>query len=258
MMKNNIFKIGIIVVFITLFMACQKAEIPTYSGTAKIQFLDSLTQSYTFIFKKTTVVRDTFWIPVRVIGGTTDYDRPIKLVQVIDSANSRFAAKPGIHYVGFESPELQKLLVLKAGKVDGNIPIILLRDASLKVDSYHLKFAFVETDALGFGEGKALTKNIQFSDRFERFYSWRFDNYTASAFNNFAIYSPKKHQFMYEIIGEPIDENWYQLSSSAGALPHYRNIMRQALFNFNTNPANIASGAAPMLEAGVGSRAITF
>ncbi len=103
------------------------------------------------------------------------------------------------------------------------------------------------------------SKTIIFSDRLERFYSWRVDGTQAAAFNNFGKYSTRKHQFMVDILREQIDEAWYQAALSIGALQNYKNLLKDRLNAFNIDPVNIASGKAPMRETDVvGSPLITF
>lgn len=259
-----------------LFGSCKKSEIELYSSGARIQLLDSVTATFSFVYEPKTVVRDTFFLDVRTIGGLTDYDRAIKLEQVPEYRDSivfnpvtklpidtiKLAvpnqAQAGVHYVPFDSPEMKQLLVMKKGEVVAKLPIILIRDASLQNVSYRLRLALVANDDFALGETKSLVKTLSFSDRLERFYSWRFDNGTVGGFVNFGKYSTAKHQFMYDVIGEPIDEAWYQAIVLLGAQQHYKNLIKQALVVFNSDPANIASGKAPLREGGPGSLAVTF
>ncbi len=257
-------------------VACQKSEIPVYSGDTLVQFQDTIPQGYTFLYEPSSISRDTLWVPIRVIGGTTSHDRAVKLTQVqeyrdsliydqsgkqigIEKVPVLFTAVAGKHYVDFDQPAMKDLLVVKSGQVDALLPIILLRDPSLTNNSYRLRLSFAANDNFRLGDSKLLEKLIQFSDRYERFYSWRFDNYNAPAFGTFGKYSQRKHEFMYETLGEPITEEWYQALAKEGAQNHYQNIMREALSIFNNDPENIASGKAPMREtADEKSPLITF
>jgi len=258
----------IVTVYFFVFMAifsCKKAEIPVYSGEKQIQFIDTIPQGFTFLYHPSGVLQDTVWLPFRVIGGTSSTERFIKVKQVQEFRDSliyndakevidkkkvpvEFTAIPGKHYVGFDQPEIQKLLVIKPGQVEALLPVILLRDPNLKNNSYRLRLTFENNNEFTLGNKILVEKLIIFSDRFERFYSWRFDNYIAAAFNSFGKYSQRKHAFMYEIIGEPITEEWYIEVVREGSQNHFRNILREALANFNTNPENIASKKAPLRE----------
>lgn len=150
-------------------------------------------------------------------------------------------------------------MVIKANAVTAMIPVVLLRDVSLKTNSYRLKLQLVANDQFGLGETKSQSRAIRFSDRLERFYSWRFDTYVAPAFSYFGKYSTRKHQFMIDVLHQVIDEAWYQAASNIGALTNYKNLVKDALATYNADPTNIASGKAPMREADTaGSPLITF
>lgn len=274
-MKSSLYTFSFFVL-LCLSVSCKKSEIKLYNDGARIQLMDSISAAFSFIYEPKSVVRDTFFLDVRTIGGLTNYDRLIKLEQVpefrdsivfhpttklpVDTIKIAVAnqAQAGVHYVGFDSPEMKPLLVMKADQVTAKLPIILLRDASLENVSYRLRIAIRANDDFMLGETKSLAKTLSFSDRLERFYSWRLDNSTAPAWLAFGKYSTVKHQFMYEVIDEPIDEAWYQAVVSIGALQHYKNKLKQALIDFNKNPDNLSSGKAPLLEGGPGSVAITF
>jgi hypothetical protein len=106
----------------------------------------------------------------------------------------------------------------------------------------------VANDEFALGELKFLEKTIVFSDKLERFYSWRVDNGLALAYNSFGKYSTGKHQFMIDVLKTRIDEDWYQAISKVGATTHYNTLLREALAAFNADPANITSGKAPVRE----------
>jgi len=203
-------------------------------------------------------------------------DRSIKLVQITEYRDSirrdpstnqildtikvevGNKAIAGTHYIDFEDPALKKLIVVKANEVVAHIPIVLLRDASLGIQSYRLKFELQANENFGLGEKMSLKKTIIFSDRLERFESWKTDGTASSAFNAFGKYSTGKHQFMIDVIGEQIDENWYKEVNLAQASSHYKNLLKSALIAFNSDPANIASGKAPLKENGPNTPTITF
>ena len=275
-MKKQLFSFCVLIVFLASLGSCKKSEIKPYSGNAKIQLLDSVGASFSFFYKPTTVLQDTFFLDLRAIGGFTDYDRPIKLVQAEEFRDSIIfdpatlkpidtlrlpisnAAQANVQYLGFETPDMQKLTVLKAGQVATKIPVILLRHSSLKEKSYRLRIQVEANSEFEIGEKKSLAKTLTFSDRLERFYSWRSDAIGIPAYSVFGKYSTAKHQFMYDVIGEPIDEAWYKAIEVIQAQNHYKNLVKQALNEFNNDPANIASGKAPLREGGPSSPTVTF
>ncbi|MFZ4862019.1 DUF4843 domain-containing protein [Sphingobacterium sp. Mn56C] len=275
-MKTTILYISFFAVCSLVFNACKKEEIITFSGMPKIQFIDSAALSYTFIYEPEARVVDTVWLAVRTIGGIKNYDRPIVLTQtpefrdsiridedtkkIIDTLHIPVSnpAVAGVHYVALDDPALKPYYVMKANQVEAKMPVVVLRDPSLKESSYRLRLMVKENAEFVFGETKNIARTLIVSDRFERFYSWRFDTSVAPAFFAFGKYSPAKHQFMYETIGAPIDEEWYTAVVAIGGVTHYRNYLREALQKYNADPVNIASGKAPLREGGGTSPLVTF
>jgi len=239
-------------IYFALFLAavatgCSKADELLYTDIARVQLADTSAMSSTFVYEPGSVTRDTVYIQVNTIGNIVNADRPVKLVQVTETGVAN-PAVAGVHFVPFDDPSLKELMVVKVNAVTAMLPVVLLRDASLKENTYRLRLELAGNDAFGLGETKSRSKAIIFSDRLERFYSWRVDGTQASAFITFGKYSTRKHQFMIDYLGEKIDEGWYQAVLLAGATQHYKNLLKQALANFNANPANVANGTSPMRE----------
>ena len=240
------------------YVGCKQADQLVYTDQARVQLSDTATLSQTFVYEPVTVSRDTLYIRVNTIGGIKNVDRAVELVQIPDGPAEK-TAKPGIHFVALDDPSLKSLMVVKANEVFAMIPVVLLRDTSLKTNSYRLRLTLSGNSDFGLGEITLRTRAIQFSDRLERFFSWRFDTTVASAYNTFGKYSTRKHQFMIDVLEQQVDEAWYQAALVAGATNHYKNVVKTALNAFNTNPANIASGAAPMRETNLpSSPLVTF
>jgi len=256
----------IIVLLLAIAAGCHKADYLLYNDTARIQMADTSTLTSTFVYENAAVTRDTVYIRVNTIGGITGKDRAVKLQQVKEYdvtytrdpvtnkiTDSTVKEKPyqavaGKHYVAFDDPSMQALLVIRANKAFDSLPVILPRDASLKTNSYRLRIGVAANDAFAIGEKKAIEKPIQFSDMLERFASWKVDNSSAPAYNTFGKYSVGKHQFMIDVLKTRIDEAWYQAISLVQAQQHYKNLLKDALAAFNADPANISSGKAPLRE----------
>lgn len=254
----NRFIYTILIFLAALATGCSKADELLYSDIARLQMTDTATLNSTFVYDGIEVTRDTIYVPVNTIGDLSNVDRAVKIAQVIDTITLN-PAVAGVHYLSFDDPSLKALMVVKANSVSARLPIVLLRHPSLKEKSFRLRLELVANDQFGLGELKSRAITILFSDRLERFYSWRVDGTQASAFNSFGKYSTGKHQFMIDQLGEVIDEAWYQTAVSVGAVGHYRNLLKQRLADFNADPANIASGKAPVRESNaVGAAIISF
>jgi hypothetical protein len=256
----------IIVILLAIAAGCKKADYMLYNNGARIQIADTTPLSYSFFYKDPGLVRDTVYVQMNTIGGIADHNRTITIEQipeydvtyvrdpvtnkVTDSVvkEKPFKAIAGKHYISFTDPAVQNGMVVRTDSAISKLPIILLRDISLKSNSYRLRIKLVANDEFALGESKAIERTIIFSDRLERFESWKVDVSSAPAFSAFGKYSTGKHQFMIDVLKVKIDEEWFKAITAAGAISHYKNLLRDALAAFNADPVNISSGKAPVRE----------
>lgn len=256
----------IIIILLAIATGCKKADYILYNDGHRIQIADTTQLSYSFLYKDPSVIRDTVYVQMNTIGGITDYARAVIIEQISeydktyvrDPATNKitdsvitekpFKAIAGKHYISFTDPSLQNLMVIRADSSIDKLPIILLRDTSLKTNSYRLRIKLIANDEFAIGETKMVERTIVFSDRLERFESWKTDISSSPAFVSFGKYSTGKHQFMIDVLKVRIDEEWYKAIIAAGAVQHYKVLLRDALAAFNADPANIAAGKAPVRE----------
>ena len=221
-------KILYIVLLLSLFIAgCKEDEKLIYHDKARVELVSEdkkapADYSYSFVWGSDTRVRDTVFIPIRVIGGSSNIDRHIMLEQiseykvtytydnigkvkdstVVERTDKAVAGK---HYIAFNDESIKPLLTVKAGRVKDSIGIVVLRDASL---------------------------------------NW---NYTTKAY--LGNYSTPKHKLMLLVVGNKVDDMWVaQVNKSKSFAIYWRGKFIEALELFNNNPANITSGLAPMRE----------
>lgn len=199
--------------------SCEK-DLPVYSDdTCRLNFyynLDSRADfkpemaesSYSFVYGDDARTRDTVWFKVETMGKVPTTDRPIAFEQV-DTAG--VMAVPGTHYVAFDSPELAPYYVIKGGQARAEVPVILLRDASLKNETVVLKFRIRPNGYFTNGYEEYQTKTITFSDYMTKPAKWDYPypysgDYTVRLADLFGAYGPVKHQFMIEHTGEKWDD----------------------------------------------------
>lgn len=256
----------IIMILLAIAAGCKKADYMLYNDGQRIQIADTTALSYSFLYKDASVTRDTVYVQMNTIGGIADHDRVITIEQipeydityvrdpvtnkVTDSTvkEKPFKAVAGIHYIAFTDPTVKNLMVVRTDSAISKLPIILIRDTSLKTNSYRLRIKLIANDEFALGETKQVERTIVFSDRLERFESWKTDVSSSPAYQSFGKYSTGKHQFMIDVLKTRIDEEWYKAIAAAGAITHYKNLLRDALAAFNADPANIAAGKAPVRE----------
>jgi hypothetical protein len=256
----------IIIILLAIVAGCKKADYMLYNDGHRIQVADTTQLSYSFLYKDASVTRDTVYVQMNTIGGIVDYARAITIEQIpeydkayvrdpatnkiIDSTITEkpFKAIAGKHYIAFTDPSLQSQMVVRADSAVSKLPVILIRDTSLKTNSYRLRIKLIANDEFAIGETKMVERTIVFSDRLERFDSWKTDAGASPAFVSFGKYSTGKHQFMIDVLKTKIDEEWYKAIVAAGAVQHYKVLLRDTLASFNADPANISAGKAPVRE----------
>lgn len=243
-----------------LLGSCSEDNGLVYTGRARLQFYadgDITDLSYSFVWGSGTRQRDTVYLPVRVLGGPADYDRTADLEQVFDSAATGDAqAKPSVHYVPFSDEGARKLLTVRAGRVIDSIGVIVLRDASLAKAAVRLCLRIKENNEFGVGETEKLERSVIISDLLEKPSTW---NWTTDYY--LGTYSTVKHQLMLKVVGGKVDDEWItKANASTSLMVYWRGKFEDALENFNNDPANIASGLAPLREdaSNPNSKLVTF
>ncbi|WP_294080041.1 DUF4843 domain-containing protein [Proteiniphilum sp. UBA5384] len=87
---------------------------------------------------------DTVYIEIHTMGMTSNVDRPFVLEQ--SNIGKPDAAVAGVHYVPFDNAQVAKYFVIPANQVMIRLPIILLRDESLKTGKVRLELKFASNE----------------------------------------------------------------------------------------------------------------
>lgn len=207
--------IQIITIFLaaTAFAGCKQDKFTEYKGEAYIYFasnpgdmhtsstyytnraLADSSQSYTFFYDDETVRRAELKYYLYVSGGPKDYDRPFVLEQV--EVAGAVNAVPGENYVAFDSDEMKELLVMKAGDVYMQMPIIALRTVDTDDQEYLLRFRLIENEHFMLGQSNLTWRKALFTSGLQRPTQWTSTNAT----NYYGKYSFTKHSWMIEETG---------------------------------------------------------
>lgn len=158
------------------------------------------TTSYSFIYAG-NVERDTLWFGVQTSGFLSDQPRPITLKQITvpDTVPN---AKPGIHYIAFDSPEISSSYVVPANTEMVEIPVVLLRDTSLNTSDVVLRFGFEENDYFKPGFKLMSYCTVYISAHISCPTQWKpYD---------FGEWAPKKHELMIEWTGNAWDDAYIE------------------------------------------------
>lgn len=146
----------------------------------------------TFVYDPADMVRDTVYVTVNSMGFVRDYDRYFKVEQVLENPDSVFNAEPGVHYVSFDDPEVSQMMVIPAGEMEGQLPVIALRDPSMKDTVTVLHLRIVANDDFLPGDPDRLNQTVEIADQLvqpEPAAVWR---------TCFGAYGFEKHRFLIE------------------------------------------------------------
>jgi hypothetical protein len=224
-----------------LLAACKKDQYYLYNDTARLQFgpaadriyttsfeMADTVKPYTFYYEPAAVMEDTVYFDIYAIGGVSGKDRPFTLEQVILEGAEN--AVPGVHYKPFSDPALKDLYVIKAGKVHDSVPVILLRDPSLKNKSVQLQIQVKANEHFQPGEARKLWRRVDFTDMLSQPAAWN-----ASAVQYYwGKYSRVKHSFMIEQTGEKWDQEFLtEVNTDYALLTFWRLKLRTLLTDYN-------------------------
>ena len=259
-MKKSIYLLGVLFAALT---ACSQDDDYPYQDVARVQFIGSSEEGpedmiYSFYWLNDGSQRDTIYIPIRVLGGPADHARRVRISQiteydiqyktdnkgyVTDTIKTELPNKavPGVHYVPFDDAEYESILNIKANEVKDEIPVILLRDKSLKQDKMRLRVKLETSDEFQLGETALLSRTIVFSDKLEQPKEWN-SRYLGN-------YSIPKHELMIKVVGNRVDDKWLEKGNKDKSFfVYWRGKFVDALEEFNNDPENLSSGKAPMRE----------
>lgn len=238
-MKN--FQYIVVAGILLLMFSCKKADYVRYSDVARLQFGPELQWLYftpyayndtlkqqTFFYEANTVVADTVYFDIYTIGKETSQDRSFTLKQ--EQIPGAYNAIPGQHYKDFSDPEVRKNYVIKAGQSHSLVPIILIRDISLKTNSAVLKFIIAEDENFKFGQEQFLWRKLIFTDRLSRPNAWT-DAYST---NTFGKYSMVKHKFMIDSTGQKWDQDFLlKIATDSSEQAYWISLVKEALIAYN-------------------------
>lgn len=246
-MKKSIY-LYMMLVFILLLNACKQDQYYLYNDVGRLQFgpepsriytasynLADTLKRYTFYYENASVVQDTIYFDLYAVGGTSDVDRAFGLEQeLVEGVENPVA---GVHYKAFDHVELAAHYVIKAGTVHTRVPIVLLRDASLKSNTYTLKLRVLPNEHFLEGEPTNLWRKVEFTDRLSRPAAW--DDSMSQYY--LGKYSRVKHEFMIEATGQFWDEEFIQtIRPDFALLGYWTAVVKVALMTYNNqNPTNL-------------------
>lgn len=235
----RILKYIMLVMVAVTFTSCQKDQYYLFNDIARIQFGPKSTMPYlvstsladtlkpmTFYYHDQSIVQDTVFFDIYAIGGTSESDRSFKLEQ--EQVPGAINAIPNKHYVGFDHADATKNFVMKAGTVHTSVPILVLRDESLKTSTVVLKFKVVDNDDFKQGELSNVWRKATITDRLSQPAAWT----TSVTTYYFGKYSVEKHKFMIEVTGQKWDQTFMD-EVTDDQRNYYITVVKTALIDYN-------------------------
>lgn len=226
---------------LSVFASCKESEPLLFNDVATLQFGPPLSaiyqpgsnaagsvRSYTFFYQPEDVKRDTLFFDIYAVGGVSAIDRSFKLEQVqVEGVNNAVA---GTHFVSLDDPAVDKSFVIKAGQMHTLVPVILLRDASLKTSDVVFSVNVVENEYFKKGEANYIWRRLNFTDRINQPAAW--SGFYQNSY--YGKYSARKHKFMIDITGELWDQSFLTtVHADLTELAYYMSVVKSALIDYN-------------------------
>ncbi|RXK80834.1 DUF4843 domain-containing protein [Filimonas effusa] len=231
------------VLLAVLMLSCRREQYHLYNGADFIQFgppeqylynvsrqMMDTAKTYSFAYYAASVVSDTVYFDIYILGAVASVDRPFLLKQVMVPGSKN--ALPEIQYRSFDA-SLKTDYIIKAGQTHARVPIIVYRHPSLNNDDVVLQFTVIANNWFLPGETAYTWRRLELSNQLRQPASW--DNYAVQLL--WGKYSQVKHRFMISQTGERWDQDFmsqftWQNQSGATLL---RNQLKTLLTAYNAS-----------------------
>lgn len=195
-------------VLAALLVGCEK-DLPVYSSSdGMLNFAYEYTdnrdsiQNYSFVYEPEEMMEDTIWFEVTTMGFPQSRDRYYEVEQILTGEND---AIPGKHYVDFNDAQYKSLLCVPANAIKARMPVVVLRDASLKSGSVTLKVAIKPGEDFKTGYIGRHFKRITITDQLTRPNLWTNSGICAHYFGEWSL---ERHRFMIDVTGYRWDDDF--------------------------------------------------
>ncbi len=229
-MKKSIYTL-LLLAGLTGMTSCEKDQ-PVYSEETcwlnfkEVNSTEIPSTDYSFVYAG-SVTEDTVWLTVTTLGFVKDYDRSLAIEQELTGEDDAVA---GTHYLAFDDESLKKYYCIPADSVSANIPIVLLRDASLKTKAVNLKISIKENENFKVGFERDRCRTVTISDKLTKPSKWDYDGLQYYI----GIYTTGVHQFLIDASGEKWDDEYIEsIASDYGYVEYLGNYFARELKRVN-------------------------
>lgn len=161
------------------------------------------TYAFSFVYGGDDVERDTVWFEATIMGDLSKMYRPYCLQQI--QREGVMNAEPGVHYVAFDDPDVQDLYRVAPDSNTVQVPVIVLRDASLQDTTAVLEFSIAENEYFKPGYAALSYRILEITDRLSKPGNW---DDSSLEYVYFGEYGEVKHQLLIDWTGNPWDEEY--------------------------------------------------
>ena len=178
-----------------LLSSCEK-EIDTYEDDPQLYFFERATdllqtritsKSFSFVALASTVLTDTVKIKVKTMGLAANRDRVMRGVTV----KAGTTAIEGVNYAFIDG-------VIKAGQVEGYLPVVLYRTENIKTTTLYLNLAIANAGDFKPGVVEDQAFSLAWSDDLVKPSNW--DGFISLS-SYFGTYSKVKYRFIIDVTG---------------------------------------------------------
>lgn len=212
-----------IVCGLSLFTACEENERLVYSLDDRVYFHETeevlavekniWEKNYSFALQHSSLLEDTLYIKVLLMGCLADYNRTFQVVAIPDSTT---AVCP-THYEILEG-------LIPANEYEGYLPVLIKRTEDTKEQSVTLYLEITNDGELAAGNSDAIHFRLSWGDILMRPTHWPY---------YFGAYSNNKYQFAIDVLGLT---NWPQADRfSNGSEPDLYTAAQLQLFASQLN-----------------------
>lgn len=114
---------------------------------------------------------------------------------------------PGNIISPFDDAEAKSIIENQSGEITGYVPVIVLRNTSLKTEKVRLRIQLVASNDLELGQAKNLIMLLNISDQLEQPVNW---TRYSTAQSYLGTYSKPKHELMIKVLQDKVDEEWLE------------------------------------------------
>jgi hypothetical protein len=198
-MKKVILSISVLAA-VFFYVACTPEKPAVFEQADGIYFnAASDTLTYTFA-KYPNRVKDTLWIPVRLLGNASQNDQPITIEK---GAGADVTAMEGVHY------KLMDTYTMPAGKFSTTLPVIVYRTPDLEAAavSFKLELKANEHFALGITSKAGIKVNLGFLQKPTNWGDFGGGSGLWAGYStNFGTWTKTKYKLILDALYDPVGD----------------------------------------------------